>query len=330
MPSLLQHMLFFLAATATVLATPYKPKPSACKKVRERVPWHKLTKREKSSYIKADLCLMNSPSKGINPSAITRWDDLQWSHVVQTTTVHGVGAFLPFHRYMLTAHERLIREECGYTGRMPYWDELHDINDVTASELWKEEYFGGDGTGPDGCIEIGPFRNLTLIWHPGAPDDEPGKYRRVQCQFQTIMMPDCAGLGGHAAALGLMPRAMPPSAALMADPTLSPGDPVFYLHHAWLDKLWWEWQKRDLPKRYKDMAGPNLPIAGDYDTTSIIHNDTYPAIDPAKADLTGKAVFISGATKGIGKGISISFAKAGGIDDSHRRRDQLSARRPRQ
>ncbi|KAI0521309.1 putative short-chain type dehydrogenase [Xylaria bambusicola] len=50
---------------------------------------------------------------------------------------------------------------------------------------------------------------------------------------------------------------------------------------------------------------------GDYDTTSVIHSDTYPAIDSAKSDLSGKAVFISGATRGIGRGISVSFAKAG-------------------
>ncbi|KAI1321556.1 NAD(P)-binding protein [Xylariaceae sp. FL0255] len=50
---------------------------------------------------------------------------------------------------------------------------------------------------------------------------------------------------------------------------------------------------------------------GDYDTTSIVHSDTYPEIDPTKADLSGKVVFITGATKGLGKGISISFAKAG-------------------
>ncbi|KAI1120058.1 NAD(P)-binding protein [Nemania abortiva] len=57
---------------------------------------------------------------------------------------------------------------------------------------------------------------------------------------------------------------------------------------------------------YNPIEGP-----GDYDTTSTIHNDTYPAIDPIKANLTGQAVFISGATRGIGRGISISFAKAG-------------------
>lgn len=50
---------------------------------------------------------------------------------------------------------------------------------------------------------------------------------------------------------------------------------------------------------------------GDYTTTKVVHNDTYPEIDPRKADLNGKAVFISGASRGFGKAIAISFAKAG-------------------
>lgn len=45
--------------------------------------------------------------------------------------------------------------------------------------------------------------------------------------------------------------------------------------------------------------------------TTEVHNDTYPAIDPAKADLSGKAVFISGASRGLGRAMSVSFAKAG-------------------
>lgn len=49
---------------------------------------------------------------------------------------------------------------------------------------------------------------------------------------------------------------------------------------------------------------------GEY-LTNPIHNDTYPAIDSTKASLTGKSVFISGASKGIGRAMSISFAKAG-------------------
>lgn len=45
--------------------------------------------------------------------------------------------------------------------------------------------------------------------------------------------------------------------------------------------------------------------------TSVVHNDTYPAIDSAQVDFSGKAVFISGATRGLGRAMSVAFARAG-------------------
>jgi tyrosinase len=44
----------------------------------------------------------------------------------------------------------------------------------------------------------------------------------------------------------------------MLDPIASPGDPLFYLHHAWLDKLWADWQAMDLPRRLTEMGGNNV------------------------------------------------------------------------
>lgn len=44
----------------------------------------------------------------------------------------------------------------------------------------------------------------------------------------------------------------------MLDPIASPGDPIFYLHHSWLDKVWWDWQALDLPARLTDMGGRNV------------------------------------------------------------------------
>lgn len=45
----------------------------------------------------------------------------------------------------------------------------------------------------------------------------------------------------------------------MVNVLLSPGDPIFYLHHTYLDKLWWDWQAKDLPKRLTEIAGNNTP-----------------------------------------------------------------------
>ncbi|KAK3995186.1 hypothetical protein QBC44DRAFT_320662 [Cladorrhinum sp. PSN332] len=50
---------------------------------------------------------------------------------------------------------------------------------------------------------------------------------------------------------------------------------------------------------------------GDYEVTSRIHNDTYPEIDPRKLNLAGKSVFITGGSRGLGRSMAISLAKAG-------------------
>ena len=44
----------------------------------------------------------------------------------------------------------------------------------------------------------------------------------------------------------------------MANIISSSGDPLFYLHHTFLDKLFWDWQRRDLPARLWDVGGPNI------------------------------------------------------------------------
>ncbi|KAI3396663.1 hypothetical protein diail_11840 [Diaporthe ilicicola] len=45
----------------------------------------------------------------------------------------------------------------------------------------------------------------------------------------------------------------------MQNAVLSPGDPVFFLHHNNLDRLWWEWQSANLTARLTDMGGNNTP-----------------------------------------------------------------------
>ena len=43
----------------------------------------------------------------------------------------------------------------------------------------------------------------------------------------------------------------------MSNPISSAGDPLFYLHHAWLDRIWRKWQLKDPEVRDKEMGGNN-------------------------------------------------------------------------
>jgi len=45
--------------------------------------------------------------------------------------------------------------------------------------------------------------------------------------------------------------------------------------------------------------------------TKAHHGQPYPFIDPLKLDMTGRAVFVTGASKGIGRTTAAAFAKAG-------------------
>ena len=72
------------------------------------------------------------------------------------------------------AHERLLREKCGYTGAQPYWDEERDAGAFAASDLFDPVLgFGGNGVGAggaggDGCIATGRFANYTVGRAPRA------------------------------------------------------------------------------------------------------------------------------------------------------------------
>ncbi len=45
----------------------------------------------------------------------------------------------------------------------------------------------------------------------------------------------------------------------MTNPVSSPGDPIFYMHHTWLDRMWWKWQANNISARLTDMGGNNKP-----------------------------------------------------------------------
>ncbi|OSS48079.1 hypothetical protein B5807_06615 [Epicoccum nigrum] len=46
----------------------------------------------------------------------------------------------------------------------------------------------------------------------------------------------------------------------MGNAAESPGDPIFYLHHGNLDRIFWAWQQKDLETRLNQVGGPVEPL----------------------------------------------------------------------
>ena len=276
-------VLAALSATATLVlaspvpvteqnapVTPYygTEKRATCTTTLKRKAWHVLTNAEKKAYLDAELCLMwKIPGKTGLAAAKSRFDDLIKTHQLQTSWVHNDGLFLPFHRLLMHAHETLLRNECGYTGAQPYWDEVHDAGKFTTSDIFDATYgFGGDGvgTGANKCIKTGPFANYTLHVGPGTANTDHCITRSISNQFSAnsgkVNIDECLSKPSYATAWPCM-EAKPHAGGHggvggeMVNPTSSPGDPLFYMHHSFLDKVWWDWQKRDFTKRLTEISG---------------------------------------------------------------------------
>jgi len=245
--------------------------------------WRALTDAHKQQYIAANKCLFGKPSRSGLANAKNRWDDLVAVHQHLSSVIHGVGQFLPWHRYYLKVFETLLRNECGYTGPMTWWDETKDAGNFHNAVLFTNTaYFGhavlktasGQGT----CITSGAFANTVLDIGPGQGNGAHCLSRAVdeslsaaitqsfvnQCNSYSNYtdMWKCNFYGPHAYGHDAM-------GAVMSDVDSSPGDPIFFMHHAFVDHMWRIWQNMD-SSRLTQMNGyttQSEPAGGWVETT---------------------------------------------------------------
>ncbi|KAH6686971.1 hypothetical protein F5X68DRAFT_240442 [Plectosphaerella plurivora] len=256
---------------------------AACTNPSVRKAWTSLTEGEKADFIGSTLCLMDpaqAPAQNGYAGSKSRWDELQAAHVAQVQFIHKVGAFFPWHRWFLSIHEDLLRSECGYKGPYPYWDEQNDfeLGPIEQASIFSADPITGFGSGivdANNCTIDGAFANklfdLTITLERVPPGQclmrrlDQEQYRLTSQPFvdnclakeDFVSFADCLGGdlqphgGGHVAVGGTM-----------GNPSLSPADPLFFMHHANLDRLWWEWQLKN-SSRLTAMGGPNVAYGGD-------------------------------------------------------------------
>ncbi|KAG8164986.1 hypothetical protein KVR01_005261 [Diaporthe batatas] len=162
-----------------------------------RKPWESLTSDERIAYTNAVKCLMDKPAKtpsDVAPGAKTRYDDFIVTHINQTLSIHSTASFLGWHRWFIWEMEQTLRNECNYTGSIPYWDwaktaeegfassEMFDgsatsisgngdpVNYTDSDVIVVRKGTPGEvvlphGTG-GGCVTNGPFANMTINLGP--------------------------------------------------------------------------------------------------------------------------------------------------------------------
>ncbi|KAK1828734.1 hypothetical protein QBC39DRAFT_384825 [Podospora conica] len=138
-----------------------------------RKEWRRLKPHERTGYINAVKCLMNSPSLITNlPAAESRYDDFTATHQAQTDFVHFVGIFYPFHRLLLAEYEKALWD-CGWDRKLgqPYWDWT--IDGSSEDEFLKSPVFHNNhGFGGNGAYIPGNLSHPELPGHVGGPPFE--------------------------------------------------------------------------------------------------------------------------------------------------------------
>lgn len=227
-----------------------------------------LTRTEKKRLVDAILELKRSG----------RYDDFVALHQQYYVTdaesgprpAHMTPSFFPWHRrYLLEFEEALQAVDSGVS--IPYWDWTQD--NTAGASLWAEDFLGGNGRPGDRQVMTGPFAHRQGNWRirtgvtgdpflrrnfgrPSAPVALPGTADVDRALSDPVY--DAApwnsvsttgfrnriegwgleggrGVANHNQVHLWIGGSMAGAA--------SPDDPVFWLHHAFIDLLWSRWQK---------------------------------------------------------------------------------------
>ncbi|TKA73703.1 hypothetical protein B0A55_05475 [Friedmanniomyces simplex] len=175
----------------------------------QRQEWRTLDPATRKSFTSAATCLMNMPPTHMTateapyyPGVKSRHDEYVATHINYTLNVHDTADFFAWHRTFIHFWEQDLKNLCGYTGVLPYWNWALDAESLQDSPLFTgDEYSMGSngkyianrtdtwlaaqdvtyppGTG-GGCVYSGPFANVTV--HLG-PLDLPNT-NNVNSSFQ--------------------------------------------------------------------------------------------------------------------------------------------------
>ncbi|KAI1871686.1 hypothetical protein JX265_005672 [Neoarthrinium moseri] len=268
------------SATTSASPTPAVTAQAECANPNMRFEWRSYSDSDRKAFVDAFTCLMRLPASGAYPPAQNRYEDIVRVHQMMTSTIHGNSIFLVWHRYYTWTLEQIMREECGFDRAFPWWDETLDAGHFAESPVFTPAYFGslpaatnGEGT----CITDGAFAGLTCHIGPGTGSVDHCLARAVDesltaqsnadfvntCNSRAIYseMENCAELGPHAYGHNGV-------GSVMADVSASPSDPVFFMHHLFVDRNFWLWQNSDASRKTTidgciDSADPCTPLTMD-------------------------------------------------------------------
>ncbi|KAJ9051829.1 hypothetical protein DSO57_1001076 [Entomophthora muscae] len=213
----------------------------------------------------------------------TRWDSYALLHRTMFSQIHGTPLFLAWHRMMLYFVEKDL-QKIDPSVTIPYWDWSESAQTPTQDPALSKRMFGTSGHGSGSCVTDGKFNNFTVFYWSDGHQSQHCLIRRpdiFQRPFTTSQAIDRNYLDlNDIAEFGEAIEGVPHGSAHNNiggefSTVASAGDPLFYSHHAFVDKLWFDWQNRHREKFHDYPINPsqnlspwNIPIQETLDPAS--------------------------------------------------------------
>ncbi|KAH4916026.1 hypothetical protein HBH77_243060 [Parastagonospora nodorum] len=248
----------------------FSKRQSTCSNPRVRVEWDAMSNPDRQAYMNSIKCLMRARPSGNFNGAQNRYEDIVVLHQQNTPRVHGNAIFLLWHRYLLWTFEDLLRKECGFTRSLPWLDESKWSGKFQQSSVFSSQWLG-TMLSRGNCVNNGQFAFLASNIGPGPNNQRHclsrnGDESKTENTRQALTdacnsrssyadMAACSEGGAHAWGHNGI-------GAIMQDVFASPADPVFWLHHAFVDRNFWTWQNRDGRTRTTSVNGGDVDGRG--------------------------------------------------------------------
>jgi tyrosinase len=224
-----------------------------------------LSERERRRFVNAVLEVKRTGAYDKFVAIHRRAMDMS-SHAAMMRMAHQNPWFLPWHREYLRRFEAALREADSHVA-LPYWDWTR--NPGRRASLWRRDFMGGDGRRSDGHVTTGkfPYPGWKLRRRAGQSDRalqrglgrDPGarlptrhRVRRALRKTPYDVAPwDEMGHSGQPhpgdGFRVALEHGVHDGVHMWVGGTMtlaiSPDDPVFFLHHCNVDRLWAEWQE---------------------------------------------------------------------------------------
>ncbi|KAI8849657.1 hypothetical protein BC829DRAFT_416697 [Chytridium lagenaria] len=233
-----------------------------CSNVVIRREWNELSTGQKNAYITAIKALADRPLsyQTSDPNSISFYDFVV-THTNSASWAHANAIFYPYHRGMLAMMERAL-QTVGWNDGLVYWDWSAVSQNWWDSDIFS--YFGSQGTGNDRCLTNGQF---TTTGYKVSPDPATGPGQTRGYSGNPTCLRRCGRVGAALTDASVLKGIFEVAAdytSFRGDDArnfhavghltvggdgcdlgnfyFSPNDPLFYFHHAMVDKIWWKWQ----------------------------------------------------------------------------------------